>query len=137
MTDIFSLEKRREIMAKVGTRDTKPEKLVRSIIHRMGFRFALCKKGLPGKPDIVLTRHKKVIFVHGCFWHGHPKCKRATVPATNTEFWVDKIERNKTRDKKVLRVLRKEGWRVLVVWECELTKLEKLIRKIKKFLDVD
>ncbi len=137
MTDVFTKEKRHEIMASVKGRDTKPEKIVRSIVHLMGFRFSLCRKDLPGKPDIVLPRHGKVIFVHGCFWHGHANCRKATIPATNTVFWLEKITKNKARDTKVKRQLRQAGWKVLVVWECEITRTEKLIRKLNKFLKTD
>ena len=135
MVDVFTKAKRHEIMASVKSRDTKPEKAVRSIIHRMGFRFSLHRRDLPGKPDIVLPRHGKVIFVHGCFWHGHTNCRKATIPATNTEFWAEKIAKNKTRDTKVKRQLKKAGWKVLAVWECEIAKPNKLLRKLKKFLE--
>ena len=135
MVDVFTKEKRREIMANVKSRDTKPEKIVRSLVHRMGFRFSLHRKDLPGKPDIVLPRHGKVIFVHGCFWHGHNNCRKATIPATNTAFWAEKIAKNKVRDTKAKRQLRQAGWQVLVVWECEIVRTEKLTRKLKKFLE--
>ena len=135
MTDVFTKAKRHEIMASIKAHDTKPEKAVRSIIHRMGFRFSLYRKDLPGKPDIVLPRHDKVVFVHGCFWHGHTNCRKSTIPATNTEFWTDKITKNKIRDMKVKRQLRQAGWQVLVVWECEITRTETLIKKLKKFLE--
>lgn len=137
MTDVFTKEKRRKIMASIKGRDTKPEKAVRSIIHRMGFRFSLHRADLPGKPDIVLPRHGKVIFVHGCFWHGHANCRKATIPATNTEFWTEKIVKNKARDVKVKRQLRQAGWKVLVVWECEIARSDKLLQKVKNFLEPD
>ena len=135
MTDVFSKEKRSQIMSKIRGRDTLPEKKVRSIIHRMGFRFSLHKKDLPGKPDIVLTRHKKIVLVHGCFWHGHNKCKFAYTPKTNTEFWVEKIKKNITRDKKVKQELQKRGWKVLEIWECEISYPKKLLQKISEFLE--
>jgi len=135
MVDVFTKEKRHEIMASVKSRDTKPEKTVRSLVHRMGFRFSLHRSDLPGKPDIVLSRHGKVIFVHGCFWHGHANCRKATIPATNTAFWTEKIAKNKVRDVKSKRQLRRVGWQVLVVWECEIAKTEKLMRKLNKFLE--
>ena len=134
MVDVFTKEKRREIMASVKSRDTKPEKIVRSLVHRMGFRFSLHRKDLPGKPDIVLPRHGKVIFVHGCYWHGHANCRKATIPASNTTFWTEKIAKNRTRDAKVKRQLRRTGWQVLVVWGCEIVRVEKLLRKLNKFL---
>ena len=124
-------------MACVKGRDTKPEKVVRSLVHRMGFRFSLYRKDLPGKPDIVLPRYEKVIFVHGCFWHGHANCRKATIPATNTEFWTEKIAKNKIRDTKSKRQLRRLGWQVLVVWECEIARTEKLMRKLNRFLEPD
>ena len=135
MADVFTKEKRREIMASVKSRDTKPEKIVRSLVHRMGFRFSLHRKDLPGKPDIVLPRHKKVIFVHGCYWHGHANCRKATIPASNTAFWAEKIAKNKLRDAKAKRQLRRTDWRVLIVWECEIVRSEKLLRKLNKFLE--
>jgi len=137
MVDVFTKEKRSEVMACVKGRDTKPEKVVRSLVHRMGFRFSLYRKDLPGKPDIVLPRYEKVIFVHGCFWHGHANCRKATIPATNTEFWTEKIAKNKIRDTKSKRQLRRLGWQVLVVWECEIARTEKLMRKLNRFLEPD
>ena len=135
MVDVFTKEKRREIMASVKSRDTKPEKIIRSLVHRMGFRFSLHRSDLPGKPDIVLPRHGKVIFVHGCFWHGHARCRKATMPATNTVFWTEKIAKTKTRDTKAKRQLRRAGWQVLVVWECEIVRTEKLMRKLNQFFE--
>jgi len=137
MVDVFTKEKRHEIMASVKGRDTKPERIVRSFVHRMGFRFSLHRKDLPGKPDIVLPRYGKVIFVHGCFWHAHTNCRKATIPATNTKFWMEKIAKNKLRDAKTKRQLRRDGWQVLVVWECEIARTEKLLRKLNKFLKTD
>jgi len=108
--------------------------LVRSIVHRMGYRYALHRKALTGQPDIVLIRHCKIIFVHGCFWHMH-KCRYGRVtPATNTKFWQTKREGNVTRDKRNLRKLRKEGWKVLVIWECQTRHLKKLTKKLTNFL---
>ena len=121
-------------MSRVKGRDTKPEILVRSIVHRMGFRFRLHQGVLPGNPDIVLARHKKVIFVHGCFWHGHKSCPRSKRPATNTEFWNRKLDGNIERDRRFLTELRRMGWKVLVVWQCETLKAGKLMRKLEKFL---
>ena len=106
-------------MSRVRSRDTKPEKIVRSVLFSMGFRFRLCQKNLPGKPDIVLKKYKTVIFVHGCFWHGHENCKNARIPKSNIDFWKGKIERNKQRFEEVSRQLRAQGWNVVVIWECE------------------
>jgi DNA mismatch endonuclease (patch repair protein) len=111
---------RSQMMARVGRRDTKPERMVRSAIHRAGFRFRLCRPDLPGRPDIVLPRFRSVIFVHGCFWHQHPGCGRATQPKSNVEFWERKLARNRERDTAAAVQLRASGWRVLIVWECEL-----------------
>lgn len=133
--DVFSTEQRSQIMSKIKGKDTKPELLVRSIVHRMGFRFRLHRKDLPGKPDMVFPKHRKVIFVHGCFWHAHPGCSRATIPKSNTEFWLRKINGNKERDKRNISLLEELGWRPLVVWECETKDVEKLMDKLQSFLN--
>jgi DNA mismatch endonuclease (patch repair protein) len=101
----------------------------------MGYRFRVHRRDLPGNPDIVLPRYRKVIFVHGCFWHGHKGCRRATRPATNETFWNSKLDSNIERDKRFKKELRRLGWKVLVVWECETHKPEKLISKLSTFLD--
>lgn len=137
MTDTLSKEERSRVMAKVKSRDTKPEKKVRSLLFSLGFRFRLCQKNLPGKPDIVLKKYKTVVFVHGCFWHGHENCKKARVPKSNVEFWKNKIERNKQRFNEVAGQLRAQGWKVVVIWECEIEKdfentMRKLIAAIEK-----
>ncbi len=134
MVDVFSEEKRSWVMSRVKGRDTKPELLVRSMVHRMGYRFRLHRRDLPGCPDIVLPRHKKVIFVHGCFWHSHRNCARAARPASNREFWDDKLDATVERDKRRVRELRRMGWQVLVVWQCELKDSGKLKRKLDRFL---
>jgi len=137
MADVFSQEKRSWIMSRVKGRDTKPEILVRSFIFRMGFRFRLHRRNLPGTPDIVLPRHRKVIFVHGCFWHGHKNCSRSKRPTTNENFWKDKLDGNIERDKRHKLELRQMGWKVLIVWECETKNPDKLLRKLKRFLHDD
>jgi len=134
MTDVFSREKRSWIMSRVKGRNTKPEKLVRSFVHRMGFRFRVHRRDLPGNPDIVLARHKKVIFVHGCFWHGHKRCQRSKRPTTNKDFWNKKLDENIERDKRFRRKLRRMDWKVLIVWQCETRKPEKLLGKLERFL---
>jgi DNA mismatch endonuclease (patch repair protein) len=121
-------------MSRIGSKNTKPEMTVRSLLHRAGYRYRLHSETLPGKPDIVFPRRKAVIFVHGCFWHQHPACKRAGMPSSRTGFWVPKLTRNIERDKQVIRKLKAIGWRVLVVWECELKSPEKVLRKAEKFL---
>ena len=134
MTDVHNKEQRSFNMSRIRSKDTRPEIVVRSIVHGMGFRYALHRKDLPGHPDIVLTKHKKIIFVHGCFWHMH-KCRYGKVrPATNAKFWQTKREGNVARDKRNLCKLRKNGWKVLVVWECQTRKSEHLINKLKTFL---
>jgi DNA mismatch endonuclease (patch repair protein) len=118
-------------MSRIKGKDTKPEMLVRKFLHAQGFRFRLHDKKLPGKPDIVLPKYKTVIFVHGCFWHGHEGCKYYVVPKTRTEWWLEKIGRNKGNDKKKNAALRKEGWRVIEVWECDLKlKAEKKLTQV-------
>jgi DNA mismatch endonuclease (patch repair protein) len=134
MTDVFPIEKRSWIMSRVKRRDTKPEVLVRSFVHRMGYRFRLHRRELPGNPDIVLARHKKVIFVHGCFWHGHKGCPRSRRPTTNENFWNNKLNGNIKRDRLICRELRRIGWKVLVVWECETKASEILLGKLERFL---
>jgi DNA mismatch endonuclease (patch repair protein) len=133
--DTVSPEKRSRNMSRIKGRDTQPEKAVRSLLHGMGFRFRLHVKELPGKPDIVLPRHKSVIFVHGCFWHGHPGCRRASIPATRTEFWTAKINGNRQRDEQTLAALEKLGYRCLVVWQCQLRDKAELRRRLAAFLN--
>src|SRR5690606_3067519 len=111
---------RSQIMRAVKSRDTKPELVVRRLLHGMGYRYRLHRPDLPGKPDIVFTSRRKVIFIHGCFWHGHDCPRGARVPATNTAYWIAKIGRNVTRDQKSLAELADAGWAALVLWECEL-----------------
>jgi DNA mismatch endonuclease (patch repair protein) len=131
--DIYSLKQRSALMAKVQRADTRPEVRVRSILHRMGFRFRLHDRRLPGTPDIVLPRLGTVIFVHGCFWHRHSHCRKATTPANNAAFWSAKFKANRVRDRRKTRCLRKEGWKVIVVWECQ-TKKPALARALLNLL---
>lgn len=107
-------------MSQIRGKDTKPEILLRSLLHRRGFRFRLHAPGLPGKPDIVLPKYRTVIFVHGCFWHRHEGCSNATMPKTRTDFWTEKFRRTVERDQEKQAQLERAGWRVLTVWECEL-----------------
>lgn len=133
--DNLTAEQRKRNMTAIKSRHTKPEIIVRSIVHRLGFRFRLHNKKLQGKPDIVLPRHIKIILVHGCFWHIHD-CKRGNVtPKTNFDYWQNKRLRNVERDKANLRFYKKEGWKVLNVWECETKETVKLERKLEKFLN--
>jgi DNA mismatch endonuclease, patch repair protein len=136
MADIFSNEKRSEVMSQIRSRNTKPEITVRSLLHRMGYRFRLHRTDLPGKPDIVLPRYQTVIFVHGCFWHRHRDCRFASTPKTRTEFWVKKLESNVIRDQQVKFELERLGWRVITVWECELRELEQLAGRMDDSLGI-
>jgi len=132
--DTASPEKRSWIMRQVKGRDTSPEKIVRSLLHRMGYRFRLQRDDLPGKPDIVLPRFKTVVFVNGCFWHRHSGCKRATTPATNVDYWQTKFARNVARDARNQAELEKMGWRVVIVWECELKDKTTLEKRLDDYL---
>jgi DNA mismatch endonuclease Vsr len=136
MADVFDASKRSEIMSHVKSKNTSPEIELRKILFRNGYRYRLNRKDLPGKPDIVLPKYKTVIFVNGCLWHGHD-CKRGHLPQSNVDYWKRKIQTNKDRDQREYIALRSLGWRVLVVWQCELKKhdQEYLLFKIKSFLD--
>jgi DNA mismatch endonuclease (patch repair protein) len=135
MADVHSPQQRSFNMSRIRSRDTKPEKVVRSIVHALGFRYRLHKSDLPGKPDIVLVRRRKIIDVHGCFFHMH-KCRYGSVvPVTNAKFWRTKRLSNVQRDRRNLRALRRNGWKVLIVWECETRKPASLLRKLKRFLN--
>lgn len=134
MTDIFDPAKRSEVMSHIRSRDTAPEKSVRSLIHSMGYRFRLNRLDLPGRPDIVLPRHKKVIFVHGCFWHHHQGCARAALPSSNRGFWEIKLSKNVARDLSVQEALRNVGWKSLVVWQCQLKDRRQLEQTLRDFL---
>jgi len=136
MADIYDKRKRSDIMSKISGKNTKPEIVIRKIAHSFGFRFSLHRKDLPGKPDLVFPRYKKVIFVNGCFWHGHNKCSRSKLPSTNIQFWTEKIGATKRRDKSNKIKLKKTGWDYLVIWQCEIKKstTERLEKKIKTFL---
>lgn len=119
-------------MAAIRGRDTSPELRVRSLLHRLGYRFRLHRRDLPGSPDIVLPRHRTVVFVHGCFWHRHPGCRYATTPKTREEFWTRKFEQNVERDRRQQQQLREMGWSVMVVWECELLDLPSLTVRLAR-----
>ena len=116
-------------------KNTKPELIVRSLLHNMGYRFRLHRNELPGKPDIILPKYKKIIFVHGCFWHGHIDCPRAKRPTTNKKFWNEKLNKNIERDKVTLNNLKQLGWDVLTVWTCEVKSIEKLRNKLFSFIE--
>ncbi|MBP6686879.1 MAG: DNA mismatch endonuclease Vsr [Lacibacter sp.] len=120
MADVHSKEQRRFNMQQIKGKDTKPELLVRKYLHANGFRYKLHDKTLPGKPDLVLPKYKTVIFIHGCFWHGHENCKYFKIPQTRTEWWTEKINKNIANDVKAMKLLKKDGWKVITVWECRL-----------------
>lgn len=122
-------------MAKVRGRDTRPEMLVRRLIHGMGFRYRLHARHLPGRPDLVFPGRQKVIFVHGCFWHRHDGCRRATIPQGNREFWQSKLQRNVIRDEMQVAALKAGGWAVLVIWECETKDPDKTAERVRSFLN--
>jgi len=121
MADIFIKEKRSQIMSGISGKDTKPEMIIRKALFSEGYRYRLHRKDLPGKPDIVFPSKKKVIFINGCFWHGH-NCKKAALPATNKSFWEKKLTGNKERDKRNLAKLKDIGWKSLVIWQCQIKK---------------
>ncbi len=123
-------------MAKIKGKDTKPEKIIRSLLHKMGYRFRLHRRDLPGNPDIVLPKYKKVIFVHGCFWHGHKGCPRSEKPSSNKNFWNEKLTKNIERDKQNQRKLNELGWVSLVIWQCQIKKgnISQLRQTLTSFL---
>jgi len=131
--DTITIEKRSEMMSKVRSKNTSPELAVRKLVFALGYRYRLHGKNLPGKPDLVFPGKKKVIFVHGCFWHGHD-CKRGSVPATNKEFWLPKLQKNKLRDSEILSRLDNMGWKTLVIWQCQLKDKDALKNAIDNFL---
>lgn len=133
MADVHTKKQRSYNMSRIRAKDTKPEMLVRKFLHANGFRYKLHDKTLPGKPDIVLPKYRTVIFVHGCFWHGHTNCKYFIVPKTRTKWWLAKINRNKANDEKAQKALRKEGWKVINVWECSL-KNPKITKRLNSLL---
>lgn len=133
MSDIFSQTKRSDIMSKISSKDTKPEILVRKFLFSNGFRYRINVKTLPGKPDIVLPKYKTIIFVNGCFWHGHT-CKKGKLPSSNTDFWKEKISNNRLRDDKNSDLLVKLGWKVIIIWQCEISKIDNRIEILNKLL---
>ena len=136
MADKLTPEQRSENMKRIRSKDTKPEVAVRKLVHAMGHRYRLHRKDLPGKPDLVFGPKRKVIFVHGCFWHGHERegCLDSRAPKSNTGYWSPKLIGNKARDVRNVQALKSDGWKVLSVWECETRSTETLARKIRRFL---
>ena len=134
MADRYSPAKRSEIMSRVRGTDTKPEVRVRSFLHRLGYRFRLHRRDLPGRPDIVLSSHRAVIFIHGCFWHQHPGCSKASLPETNREEWAAKLSRNVERDRENQEDLREAGWKVVTLWECDVKNLKAVVSPLSDVL---
>ena len=134
MADVHTPRQRRFNMQRIKSSNTQPEMLVRKFLHANGYRYSLHNKKLPCKPDIVLNKYRTVIFVHGCFWHGHAHCKYFKIPQTRTKWWTDKINRNKANGAKAIKALKKEGWKVAVIWECKLkpAKVEKTLASLLK-----
>lgn len=124
---------RSKIMASVHTRDTGAEKAVRSLVHGLGYRYSLSRQDLPGRPDLAFVSRKKIIFVHGCFWHGH-SCKHGRLPKSKLDYWEPKIATNRTRDRQQIRELKKRGWSVMVIWQCQLKKRNALETRVRSFL---
>lgn len=136
MADHVSCDRRSFIMSSVRTKDTKPEVLVRRALHRLGFRYRLHRRSLPGSPDLVFPGRKKVIFIHGCFWHGHG-CRWGRLPKTKLDYWAPKIDANRARDSRNIKALQEAGWSVEVVWQCQLREFETALDRIVAFLDAD
>ncbi|MCS6497135.1 very short patch repair endonuclease [Burkholderia thailandensis] len=131
--DTITPAERSALMSRIRSVNTRPEIAVRSILHRLGYRFRLHRKDLPGRPDIVLPRHRKIVLVHGCFWHGHT-CRLASKPKSNEGYWSTKIQANRARDARNLEALTQQGWSVLELWECEVRKLEGIEEKLRAFM---
>ena len=136
MTDVHNKKTRSYNMSQIRAKNTMPELLVRKFLHAQGFRYSLHNKKLAGKPDIVLSKYKTVIFIHGCFWYGHKGCKYFVVPKTRTKWWLNKINSNKTNDAKAGKALRKNGWKIITIWECRLkpVKVERALSSLLKKL---
>ncbi|QPK62428.1 DNA mismatch endonuclease Vsr [Methylomonas sp. LL1] len=137
MSDTLSPEERSERMSRVRNKDSIPEMKLRRLVHGLGYRYRLHVGKLPGKPDLVFPGRRSVIFMHGCFWHRHPGCKLARLPKSKLDFWVEKLEGNKQRDITHQKQLWELGWRVLVIWECEMDDLETVSLRVKEFLDTE
>ena len=134
MADKMTPEQRHICMSHVKSKNTKPEMIVRQFLFAHGFRYRIHVTNLPGKPDIVLRKYKTVIFVNGCFWHGH-NCKKGKLPSSNTDFWKEKISNNKSRDAKNSDLLVKLGWKVIIIWQCEISKIDNRTKILNKLLE--
>ncbi len=137
LVDSLSQGERSEIMARVRSKDTGPELLVRRLAFALGYRYRLHGKDLPGRPDLVFRPKRKVIFVHGCFWHRHPNCPLARMPKSRLDFWEAKLEGNRERDDKNKKALTRAGWKVLIVWECQLKDIDRLTSRLRRFIDAE
>lgn len=136
MTDRISPERRSENMRRICSKDTNPEIELRAIVHSLGYRFRLHRDNLPGKPDLVFPSRRKVIFVHGCFWHQHSRCKEGRIPASRRDYWLPKLTKNRERDSAVRHALRNKGWKILTVWECQLKSKQAISKSVTRFLSV-
>ncbi len=132
MTDVYTKTQRSELMSHISSKDTKPETIVRKYLFSQGFRYRKNLKTLPGTPDIVLPKYKTIIFINGCFWHGHKNCKASKLPETRKRFWKDKLQGNVERDKRNTAKLKKTGWRVITVWQCQINTIKKRASYFKK-----
>ncbi|HWX54920.1 MAG TPA: DNA mismatch endonuclease Vsr [Verrucomicrobiae bacterium] len=135
--DSLSPAERSEIMGRVRSKNSRPELFVRKLVFALGYRYRLHAKDLPGHPDLVFRKARKVIFVHGCFWHRHAACALARLPKSRLDFWVPKLEGNKIRDRRVKRTLAKQGWKVLTIWECHVKDAARLQSRIRRFLNAE
>lgn len=135
MVDSVSPEVRSRIMAQVKSKGMKPEMQVRRLLHGLGYRYRLHRKDLPGRPDIVFPSRRKIVFVNGCFWHKHAGCPRVRIPATNRDYWLAKLERNRARDERNLALLQADGWAAMTVWECQLKDIAAVTESLTQFLD--
>lgn len=134
MTDRLNPKRRSWLMGRVSSKNTVPELIVRRSVFAMGYRYRIHRSDLPGTPDILFPRQKKIIFVHGCFWHQHKGCRKASLPKSRTAFWADKFEMNVKRDARNSELLKKLGWKILVVWQCQTTDRDKLEKRLRRFL---
>lgn len=135
MIDTLTPSERSALMGRIRGANTKPEMLVRQLVHGMGYRYRLHRRDLPGTPDLVFPSRRKIIFVHGCFWHRHEGCRFAYEPKSRQEFWARKFEQNLKRDKAALAALRAAGWKVMIIWECETRNVEEISQRVRMFLD--
>lgn len=133
--DRLTPERRSALMSRIRGKHTAPERVLRAALHRAGYRYRLYVKRLPGCPDIVFPKRRKAIFVHGCFWHYHPKCRLGSLPKSNLEFWKPKLEGNRKRDERNIRTLRRMGWKVLIVWQCNLKTPKRCLERVERFLE--